>query len=650
MSDLNDLETFTTAFLEQKLSPILELTEQAVQQSQKLLSELQTLESKSQTQTRESQDLAAVHAQLENLQHIVDEVSSAQQPILNRLANSYTSEMLGNLAETLELMRSQDTGTPAGFTALKDLCEFQLIPLCRITKEAFYFWGRMDKQKELRDQYYAHEFADHLKNHYVTQDQTLPYQVTVVVVAYNNLDSTKACVESVLQNTDFTKLNAELILVDHGSSDGTWEYFKSIPQARVIHFKHNMCLAMFPILPMICRSEYYVHVANDTVVTKDWLDILLTCIKSDPKIAIASPATCNISNYQDLNVPTKDCDELVALAAEHNQSNPLLWFERSQIYPPIGIFSVPILNQVGFWDPAIYTFYCCDDDFSIRARRAGFKQILCEDVYCFHRGHITVSSSAQEKSFQGGQLFLKKFGIRPWLHGVCYNLQFINYFKHVPFERPHYNILAINCGIGDTPLQLRNLIRHAGKEADIYHITTQPEFLNDIKYSATEVQCVKPEELVEAISQSFAGQSFDFVCYDSLLTLPEFTGQLLSAMASRMSPKALIAMSLSNPLFIQNVVESLKNQKSLSNITPENILNFVGHKFTDGVVVPHHNPNFSMSDVQQRLEPYKIAVNEALYKMVTIYSYEIFAQKPEAEPQSEAKPQAEAGAAAAPKA
>ena len=37
--------------------------------------------------------------------------------------------------------------------------------------------------------------------------------------------------------------------------------------------------------------------ANDTVATKDWLDIMLRCADSDANIAAVVPATCNMSNY-----------------------------------------------------------------------------------------------------------------------------------------------------------------------------------------------------------------------------------------------------------------------------------------------------------------------------------------------------------------
>ena len=50
--------------------------------------------------------------------------------------------------------------------------------------------------------------------------------VSILIIAYNRIDKTKNCVESVLKYTD--DIDYELVLVDNGSSDGTYDYFKSV--------------------------------------------------------------------------------------------------------------------------------------------------------------------------------------------------------------------------------------------------------------------------------------------------------------------------------------------------------------------------------------------------------------------------------------
>lgn len=54
------------------------------------------------------------------------------------------------------------------------------------------------------------------------------------------MEYTKKAVESIYKYTDFEKLNVELITVNNGSTDGTEEYFNSLPNEKKINFKHNM--------------------------------------------------------------------------------------------------------------------------------------------------------------------------------------------------------------------------------------------------------------------------------------------------------------------------------------------------------------------------------------------------------------------------
>ena len=55
-------------------------------------------------------------------------------------------------------------------------------------------------------------------------------EVTISIQAFNRLEKTKRCVESILK---YTKgIDYELLLVDSGSSDGTFEYYKSVPHEK----------------------------------------------------------------------------------------------------------------------------------------------------------------------------------------------------------------------------------------------------------------------------------------------------------------------------------------------------------------------------------------------------------------------------------
>lgn len=517
------------------LQQLLELTDTACQASLELL-ELYT-----------GGKLESTLALLSDLRSVVQAVSGAQEPLTPELEHAYTSEMLENIVDTLDDIEHSIHGDDPERAAM--LMEFQSFPFLRQLKETFYFWGVIYPDKTAMEQYYRKEFAEHYRNFYVDGKNPPKYRASVVVVAYNHLEMTRQCVDSVLKYTDFEKLNAQLILVDHGSSEGVRDYFESLNVGRVIHYKANMRGTMFCALPQICDSEYYVHVANDTVVTKDWLEILLNCADSDPKIAAAVPATCNISNYQSVNVPTSDRDTLVKLAEEHNRSNSYLWNDRARVLPAIGLFRISVLNEIGFWDPMFYTFDYMDDDFSLRARRWGYRQILCEDVMCYHRGSATVKDvqDTEDTLGVGRRLFLQKNGVDAWGNGCCYDYHGVQSICQFLPSQGDAAMLALDCGMGDTPLQIRNELRQRNQGCQIYQLTSQEEYLPDLTPFFQKV--LSSPQLTAEIGRAFEGVRFSCAYLGRDIGMYEDCDRLLESVSNRLVKGGLFVFSCANPFY-----------------------------------------------------------------------------------------------------
>ena len=129
-----------------------------------------------------------------------------------------------------------------------------------------------------------------------------PYDVSIVLCAYNKLEYTKAAIESIFAHTDFSSGRVELITINNGSDDGTREYFESLPHTKKINLKYN--ILSFNAAQYIVEGRYYVGYANDVIATPHWLDHLYTSIESDSYIAQVVP-TCNeegVSNDQGIAV------------------------------------------------------------------------------------------------------------------------------------------------------------------------------------------------------------------------------------------------------------------------------------------------------------------------------------------------------------
>lgn len=503
-------------------------------------------------------ETAAAQTLLNDLGSVVQAIVAAQEPLLPQLEHAYTVEMLENVEDTLEDIQRSIAAGNADRAAMKMEC--QLFPFLRQLKEAFYFWGAIYPDQKRMERYYREEFSEHFQNPYVMDGEAFKYDLSIIIPAYNHLDVTKRCVEHLLAETDLEKLHAELILVDHGSSDGTLEYFESLGVGKVIHFKHNIKMYMFTTLFQLCQGKYFALINNDLLVTKNWAEILLQCLHSDPSIIAAVPATPNTSNYQMIQPPTNDPEEFVTWAAHQNRSDPARWNDRARLMPTLGVYQTFAVNQIGFADPYFYTMEFWDDDFSLRARRAGYRQILCMDVSCYHFGSVTgKASQAKENTLAyGRELFQRKHGIDAWSSGFCYNYSAVQLLKQITPPQGELTLLGLDCGMGDTLLQIRNELRGQGRECKIFQLTCQKEYLPDLHPHFDKVQYAS--SLADGLCDSFGEQFFYCAYIERDIGAYEDLPRLLKTLSTKLCSNGWLIFSCENPFHALTVHHLLQFQ------------------------------------------------------------------------------------------
>ena len=124
--------------------------------------------------------------------------------------------------------------------------------------------------------------------------------VTTVMLTFNRLDYTKACIKSYLK---FAPKNQELIIIDNGSTDGTREYLKKITRddVRVLLSPKNL----YPAggykkgLKMAKPSKAYLICDNDGFFdTCDWYSIGMTLFAVLPNVGIIGMRRKFGKNYE----------------------------------------------------------------------------------------------------------------------------------------------------------------------------------------------------------------------------------------------------------------------------------------------------------------------------------------------------------------
>lgn len=449
------------------------------------------------------------------------------------------------------------------------ILNYQLLPFIKELWEEVYFWGTIYPDEKRMEHYYKEEFALHHSNLFIfpngkQQDSpTYKYKVSIFIPVFNKLDYTKQCIKSIIENTDFKKYSCEFILLNDGSTDGTQEYLEALNlgvDKKLIHLRKNVKALIFSLAYRASEGEYFLFVNNDTLVTKGWLDNLLLCMESDPLIISATPCTPNTSNLQSDLEGRYSFSSVEDVLHHENHSVPALWEIRARIMPVIALYRSELVNRIGFADRLFYTMEFWDDDFSLRARRAGYQQILCRDTYCHHFGSVTGKDAQIKENTlkKGRELFILKNSVDSWGVDFCYDYQLISYIKSASLPDPsskYHTILGVDCGFGDTLLQIKSYLRSMGKESLIYTVNSKDTYLRDLKNISDP--CSYSEDLCACI-KDLKDSSFDYIYLQKTLDCYQEYEYLLSLIHAKLKKGGLLLFKAEN-IYYKPYLESFLN-------------------------------------------------------------------------------------------
>jgi GT2 family glycosyltransferase len=228
--------------------------------------------------------------------------------------------------------------------------------------------------------------------------------IHAVTLNWNRKQDTLDCLASVLA---MEPRPTEVILVDNGSSDGTpravAEHF---PQVRVIANEKNLGFAgginVGLRAALDAGAAYILMLNNDTLVSQDLLDLLVTTAEEDQRIGIVTPKI----------LYTDPPDRIWYAGGKRRRWWPGFSFpgygkrdaarysRRRDVELATGcglLVRAAALRKVGLFDEASFFMYHEDLDLSERIRRAGYRIVYEPQARMWHKESASTTPLSPQK-------------------------------------------------------------------------------------------------------------------------------------------------------------------------------------------------------------------------------------------------------------
>ncbi len=216
-------------------------------------------------------------------------------------------------------------------------------------------------------------------------------KISIIIPAFNQLAYCRECIESLKASTPPQQY--ELILVDNGSTDGVSEYFDSVDGAIVIHSPTNLGFAAGVNLGLSRTQGHALLLNSDTVLPHGWLERLYNAMMQSDDIGLVGPRSNCVSGAQ--LIPALDISDyttLNAFAEKLARENAGSIRYVARLVGFCLLIRDSVLEAIGLFDEAYGIGNFEDDDYCVRALRAGFKLAIAEDAFVFHYGGRTFNN------------------------------------------------------------------------------------------------------------------------------------------------------------------------------------------------------------------------------------------------------------------
>jgi GT2 family glycosyltransferase len=227
-------------------------------------------------------------------------------------------------------------------------------------------------------------------------------KIAIVVLNWNGIKDTIPCMESLFA-IDYPY--CDIILVDNGSTDGSPALLQErFPRVHHISLPVNQGFAGGNnpgITSALERgAEYVVLLNNDTVVASDLLHRFLDGFNKEPRAGILGARIYLFDQRDTLDhlggiwIKSKAQVQLVGLREKETLPVPDTLLPLDYVCGACMIIKRSVFEAIGLLEPRFF-LYWEENDFCLRAQRAGFLTFSCPTAHIWHK----VAASSKGKPY-----------------------------------------------------------------------------------------------------------------------------------------------------------------------------------------------------------------------------------------------------------
>lgn len=232
------------------------------------------------------------------------------------------------------------------------------------------------------------------------------YQVSLVVLNWNRLSDTLECLKSLKCLFRTSKYSIQIIVVDNGSTDGSVEKLKKQKGITLLQNKENLGFAGGNNVGMKYAikhgADFVLVLNNDTIVSRDLALRLIEAAEKNKKVGIFSPKIYFAEGF-----------EFHKDLYRENELGRVIWYVggimdwKNVLGSNYGVDDVDVgqyqetreidfatgacmlirrelIDGIGYFDEK-YFLYLEDADYSLRAKKAGWKVIFVPEAKLWHK-------------------------------------------------------------------------------------------------------------------------------------------------------------------------------------------------------------------------------------------------------------------------